>query len=661
MDETTEMYIDKVSNKNKSRSQKLIILTLLILCVILTACLVVLQIHENNVLADRIQKAKQAQMKTVELLNTFNDIPNSDTVESPESLKAFKAFENAEKDFKEKRFPEASEAYEKAGQHFSQAAEALQIYNSLRSELNQVESALPLLESLGTYFPEFLEKASDPIIQKCVEVENLIEKFDLENAQTSLNLLKGEFTALQTSLKQKNTELEEQWTITKKEHNKQSYQVFISSFPHSKYIKDAEVEIAKLINAENLLKEKLALEEKKKEEELKKEQEIIAARKAKQEAELKQKMQLEQVVTLNFDDGSSYTGQLNQEKKPHGDGAFSYTNSNVYRGNWKDGLYHGQGSYEFYTGVSFKGEWLEGKRHGKGLLTWKNGDSLLGVWSNGQLQGKAIFTPKQGIKMTLNFHNGEEIGNMNPEAFMKQKEIMEDRYKKDRLSKKEKKAYEFFKRFNEALDTMKTENPDILFPDTPVYIPRNKSYASGHMNSRDAEKHERLLKEIFFEQKRYLMVTKKSLNKDEVGETESAEFGGYTIMTASLGVILDNSGSMTQHLPKLRKKIEDKFKKSAFIEVTGCSLSETDGEKIDLETAKLSTVAAIKYLVNEKGVDTIYWFSDLNDPQSEKALEELKFFFYKNLITFYISSVDLKPSDELKDLIEETGGKVLRF
>ena len=103
------------------------------------------------------------------------------------------------------------------------------------------------------------------------------------------------------------------------------------------------------------------------------------------------------------------------------------------------------------------------------------------------------------------------------------------------------------------------------------------------------------------------------------------------------------------------KKIQEKFKKSAFIGVTGCSLYKTDGEEIDEAEAMRSTVAAIKFLVNVKGADTIYWFSDLNDPQDEAALEELRFFFYKNLVTFYISSVGHKPSKELKNIIHESG------
>ena len=87
----------------------------------------------------------------------------------------------------------------------------------------------------------------------------------------------------------------------------------------------------------------------------------------------------------------------------------------------------------------------------------------------------------------------------------------------------------------------------------------------------------------------------------------------------------------------------------------------TDGEEIYVEAAMRNTVAAIKFLVNNKAADTIYWFSYLNDFQSPEGMEELRDFFYKNLVTFYISSVDVKPSDELKDLIKETGGKVLKF
>ena len=660
MDETTEIYIEKVSKPN-SKSQILAIITLIFLCIILGACLVALQIKENRDLSDQLSKISQSKSKAMKLLMAYSNTPNSDSVNTKDSEKANQALTTAESEYKEKNYTEALKAYESAGDYFKKATTTLGTYNSLKAELNQIESALPLFESLGDPFPEDREKAVEPILNKCVEAEAFIDKHEFEQAVKCLSLLKSEFTNLESSLRKKNEDLETHWAETKKEHNKESYQVFISTYPHSKYIPEAKTEIDKIVAAEQVKKEQQELAEKKKQEELKKEQAIIAARKEKQAQELKQKMQLEQVVTVNFDDGSSYTGQLNLGKKPHGDGSFSYTNSNVYRGNWKDGLYHGEGSYEFYTGVTYKGQWHEGKRHGQGLVTWKNGDQLVGNWSNGLLQGKATYIPKQGIRKTLNFHEGEDIGKLDPESFMKQKVLQQERYDKKRLTSNQKRAFKFMKRLNDAFTSLTKDNPEIIFPDFPAVIPKHESYTAGRLLSRDAEKHEETLKSLYFEQKRYLMVTKNSLNKDELGDTESAEFGGYTIMTASLGVILDNSGSMTAYLPKLRKKIQEKFKKSAFIEVTGCSLYKTDGEEIDEAEAMRSTVAAIKFLVNVKGADTIYWFSDLNDPQDEAALEELRFFFYKNLVTFYISSVGHKPSKELKNIIDESGGKVLRF
>ena len=132
-------------------------------------------------------------------------------------------------------------------------------------------------------------------------------------------------------------------------------------------------------------------------------------------------------------------------------------------------------------------------------------------------------------------------------------------------------------------------------------------------------------------------------------------------MTANLGVILDNSGSMTQYLDRLRTKIKKKFKKSAFIEVLGCSLTPTAGMEVTQQEAMRSTMLAIRYLVDIKGADTIYWFSDLNDMQSPEALKELQDYLYKNMVTFYLSSVGHRPSKELRNIVEDSGGKILRF
>ena len=662
MDETTQMpdVVPKPKPKNTG-SLKLICALLVVIALLLGALLVLMEVKENRVLAELMSNTQNAKIECQAAMAEFYKIPNSNIISIPFAAEAEKLLTKGDSLENEKKFKEATEAFDKSKASYMKAAKVISKYNELSTSVNEMENNLPIFESVAPSFPNYKEIELEKLSKQLEEIKAFVAELEFDKSVTLIEGFKANFTNLENNLKKKVEELEEQWAITKKEDNKESYQVFVGSYPHSKYIKTANKRITEIDAALKAKKEAAELAQKKKEEELRIEQAKIDARKAALEKEMKMKRELEQVVTMDFEDGSSYTGQLNIEKKPHGEGTYSYTNSNVYRGKWKDGLYHGEGTYDFYTGVTYKGEWSEGKRHGKGTVTWKNGDKFIGSWKDGELHGRGIWISKAGMKKVTSFFEGEELGNLSLEAYQKKKDLQKERLEKNRLSKKEKKAYLFHKRFQDGLEILRKENPTILFPDLPVHIPRNESYAAGRMMSRDAEKHELLLKELFFEQKRYLMVTKKSLDKDEIGESASAEFGGYTIRTASLGVILDNSGSMTSYLPRLRKKIEDKFSKSAFIEVTGCNISSTQGMEITKDNAASGTVAAIKFLVNEKGCDTIYWFSDLNDGETPEGLEDLKDFLYKNFVTFYISSVGYKPSKELKEIIDDSGGKVLRF
>ena len=659
--EEYETFETAGTQHKKTGAYKLVIILLAAVIILLGSALGLLHFKEQQDTAKALNNAREAQTAYLKSKTAYLSISNSGEVEPPSIAKALSQALAAETLFEEKKYDAAKVKFAEVKDLYSKAAATLTEFNKHMDSLNETETALRIFETLDTSFPELKEPALKTLDERSKKSKSLLMAFDFENASKEIEAYKTEFTNIETELKNKENELEKQWQNAKKDNTKESYQVFLSTFPNSAYKEEAGALINEIIEADKAAQEAEALAKKIREEALKKEQEIVAARKAAQEEELKIKRQLEQVVTLNFEDGSSYTGQLNLEKKPHGEGTFSYTNSNVYRGKWNNGLYEGEGTYEFYTGVVFTGEWKDGKRHGKGLLSWKNGDRFAGTWVNGVLNGDAVWAPKKDLKKSLVFHNGEYIGRLTPEAFQKQKELMEERFQKNRLSTNQKRSYEFQKRYNNALSLLYKENPDILFPDLRPYSYDKESYLDGRMGSRQSDTFEAELKTGFFELKRYLMVTKDSLEKDEVGNMQSAEFGGYTIMTANLGVILDNSGSMTQYLPKLRKKIQEKFAKSAFIEVSGCSLYPTQkGVEINEMNAMSNTLSAIKFLVDKKGVDTIYWFSDLNDPQQKEALEELREFFYKNLVTFYISSVGHKPGKELKDIIDESGGKVLK-
>ena len=644
-----------------SKGKMIAVIALLVIILALCGTYLYLDHQQKEQTARELAAAETAQNQSNELLTSVSSHEFFNLLTIPSNNKAAIEISRGKEELEGKNYIAAEKHFINAHKFTLETQSILKKYSELNTKLEEVRKVLPVITNFESQFPKLSEMYLAEMNEELDKISNMLKELKFTESSYEIDRLQKRFTDIEVALKHNLDEMNSTWQKVLKENTKESYQVFMNDYPHSKFNETAKSNIAELVKAEQEELARKEAERLKKEEELRKENEIIAARKAQQEKELKQKMQMEQVVTLNFDDGSSYTGQLNLEKKPHGDGAYSYTNSNVYRGQFKDGLYHGEGSYEFYTGVSYKGEWQEGLRHGKGLVTWKNGDRFAGTWKEGKIHGKGIFVSEKGIRKEMSFFEGQDMGNYDFESFQKNEALNNERYEKGRLSKNEKRAYEFLKRFEECLQILKDENKGLIFPDMPVYLDKHDSYSVGRMPGPSADKHEAFLKSVYFEQRRYAMVTNKSLNKEDVGETESAEFGGFTIMTANLGVILDNSGSMTQYLDRLRIKINKKFKKSAFIEVLGCSLTPAAGLEVTQQEAMRSTMVAIRYLVDLKGADTIYWFSDLNDMQSPEALKELQDYLYKNMVTFYLSSVGHRPSKELKNIVEESGGKVLRF
>jgi hypothetical protein len=63
--------------------------------------------------------------------------------------------------------------------------------------------------------------------------------------------------------------------------------------------------------------------------------------------------------TLNFEDGSVYTGQL-KKGVPNGQGTLIYFDTSTYTGQFKDGLPHGTGRFEDVNGTVYDGQFDEG-------------------------------------------------------------------------------------------------------------------------------------------------------------------------------------------------------------------------------------------------------------------------------------------------------------
>lgn len=135
-------------------------------------------------------------------------------------------------------------------------------------------------------------------------------------------------------------------------------------------------------------------------------------------------------------------------------------------------------------------------------------------------------------------------------------------------------------------------------------------------------------------------------------EYRIAKIGGVSIYSSNFGVILDISGSMTEHIEPLKKEIEESFQSPLYREVVGCNLSAPRLESASI-TPNLSpdTLSCIEELILVHKVDTIYWFCDLHDVRDKAGVEYLRDLLRMSNVRFYVRSVGLKPDRKLKALM----------
>jgi len=135
--------------------------------------------------------------------------------------------------------------------------------------------------------------------------------------------------------------------------------------------------------------------------------------------------------------------------------------------------------------------------------------------------------------------------------------------------------------------------------------------------------------------------------QDKTIIASTGEIAGVMVECSNLGVLLDNSGSMTSYLPALRKQITTNFPKAVHREVDNCMLILGAGTLGD-NLAEMSKML-------ECGCDAIYWFSDFQDPRTGDAVCALHEKLKKHVAKLYIRSVECKPSD-LIAIAESTHG-----
>lgn len=149
----------------------------------------------------------------------------------------------------------------------------------------------------------------------------------------------------------------------------------------------------------------------------------------------------------------------------------------------------------------------------------------------------------------------------------------------------------------------------------------------------------------------------------------SMKIGKVAVKSNRLGVILDVSGSMEEHLRVVRRDIRTAFRSAETVEVEGCRLdahAKKEGEElppVKLKSKADSVIEAVEMLVVHRKIDALYWFSDLQDGETKEGLARLGELLRLEkgrgrAVRLYIRTLKVKPSTELTRIVRASGGAI---
>ena len=90
--------------------------------------------------------------------------------------------------------------------------------------------------------------------------------------------------------------------------------------------------------------------------------------------------------TCEYETGEYCGNFVNGVRQGHG--TMTFSNHDIYDGEWKDGKMHGIGTYRFWNKREdryvqvYEGSFSEGKRNGNGRMKFSNHDVYEGTWQN---------------------------------------------------------------------------------------------------------------------------------------------------------------------------------------------------------------------------------------------------------------------------------------
>ena len=119
---------------------------------------------------------------------------------------------------------------------------------------------------------------------------------------------------------------------------------------------------------------------------------------------------------------------------------------------------------------------------------------------------------------------------------------------------------------------------------------------------------------------------------------------GSNIKAKKLGVLFDISFSMSPYTERVENEIRKNFNNAVVDYVDGCVIAP-----------ETRVFRAFENLAKQD-VDAIYWFCDLQDPETKDGLYLLEKLLVNKKIKLYIKSMDKHPNSTLKSIISSTGG-----
>ncbi|CAF1103641.1 unnamed protein product [Didymodactylos carnosus] len=119
-----------------------------------------------------------------------------------------------------------------------------------------------------------------------------------------------------------------------------------------------------------------------------------------------------QIKTIDYS-GSKFTGEVNENGKPDGQGTEWWPDGDHYEGQFKSAKYGGHGVYYYALGkeqIKCDGEFRNGERNEHGIEYYSNGDRYDGNWVNGCRESRGTHTFRSGEWYEGEFHRDKYNG-----------------------------------------------------------------------------------------------------------------------------------------------------------------------------------------------------------------------------------------------------------